>query len=216
MDPYSTDAETVEQLRAWWRENGLWIIGGIALGAAVLLGWRWWSEWREDILTRASDTYRQVVVEADNGDHVNALGLAESLRETRWPTPYADLAALYLARSASAQGDLDAAREQLRRVIDSSRDDETVQLARVRLARVLLAAGALDEAAALVDGAEAGRYAPLFAELRGDLAVARGDTDAAAAAYRDALSAPADGVVDRALIEMKLDDLGASAPAQGA
>ena len=35
MDPYSTDDETVEQLRQWWRENGAWIIGGIVLGASL-------------------------------------------------------------------------------------------------------------------------------------------------------------------------------------
>ena len=216
MDPYSTDAETVEQLRVWWRENGPWIIGGIALGAAVLFGWRWWSEWREGVYFTASDTYQRLVVEADHGNHVDALGLAQTLRDTPWPTPYADMAALYLARSAASAGDLDQARQQLQHVIDTSRDDETVHIARIRLARVLLAAGDLDAAATVVSPKDAGRYGALYAELRGDLAVARGDEQTAVAAYRDALSAPADGITDRAMIQMKLDDLGAHAPAQGA
>jgi len=216
VDPYSTDAETVEQLRTWWRENGLWIIGGIGLGAALLFGWRWWGDWREDIFTDASNTYQRVVTAADNGNRDEALQFAQGLRDTAWPTPYADMAALYLARSAASAGDLDQARQQLRHVIDTSRDDETVHIARIRLARVLLAAGDLAAAATVVSPTDAGRYGALYAELRGDLAVARGDEQTAVAAYRDALSAPADGITDRAMIQMKLDDLGAHAPAQGA
>ena len=216
MDPYSTDAETVEQLRAWWRENGLWIIGGIGLGAAVLFGWRWFGDWREDLFTDASNTYQRVVTAADAGNRDEALQLTQGLRDTAWPTPYADMAALYLAASAASQGDLDLARQQLQHVVDNSRDDETVHIARIRLARVLLAMDELDAAAATATPKDAGRYAALYAELRGDVAVARGDEQAAIAAYRDALSAPADGVTDRAMIQMKLDNLGAPAPSQGA
>ena len=216
MDPYSTDDETVEKLREWWRDNGLWIIGGVALGAAVLFGWRYWTEWRAQQLGIASDTYAQLLVEGANGDDAHALELAQDIREVRIPNPYSDMAALALARNASLAGDTDAARGQLQAVIDGTGDPDTAHIARLRLARLQLAAGELDAAAALAQREDAGRYAPLYAELRGDVAVARGDTDAAIAAYRDALSAPADGIADRAMLEMKLDNLGAGAPAQGA
>ena len=94
MDPYSTDDETVEKLRLWWRENGLWILGGVALGAAVLFGWRYWTEWREQQLGLASDTYAQLLVESANGDYTHALELAQDIREVRVPNPYSDMAAL--------------------------------------------------------------------------------------------------------------------------
>ena len=216
MDPYSTDDETVEKLRLWWRENGLWILGGVALGAAVLFGWRYWTEWREQQLGFASDTYAQLLVESANGDHAHALALAEDIREVRIPNPYSDMAALALARNASLAGNPDAAREQLQAVIDATDDADTAHIARLRLARLHVATGDLDAAAALATPEDAGRYAPLYAELRGDVAAARGDAAAAIAAYRDALSAPADGIADRAMLEMKLDNLGAGAPAQGA
>ncbi|MEX0900877.1 MAG: tetratricopeptide repeat protein [Gammaproteobacteria bacterium] len=216
MDPYTTDDETVENLRRWWKENGPWIIGGIALGAAVLYGWRYWAEWRETQLTFASDTYEQLIVESANADYVHALELAREIRDVRLSTPYADMAALYVARNAVISGDIDVAVAQLRDVIETTDDADTAHLARLRLARVHLAAGDLDAAAALVTRDDTGRYAPMYGELRGDIAAGRGDTDAAIAAYRDAMAAPGDGIADRAMLQMKLDNLGAGTPAQGA
>lgn len=216
MDPYSTDDETVENLRQWWKENGPWIIGGIALGAAVLYGWRYWAEWREEQLTFASDTYEQLIVESANGDHTHALVLAGEIRDVRLSTPYADMAALHIARHAAINGDVDVAREKLREVIDSTKDAETAHLARLRLARLNLATGDVDAAAALVTREGTGRYEPLYGELRGDIAAARGDVDAAIAAYREAMMAPGDGIADRAMLQMKLDNLGAGTPEQGA
>jgi predicted negative regulator of RcsB-dependent stress response len=216
VDPYTTDDETVENLRRWWKENGPWIIGGIALGAAVLYGWRYWAEWREEQLTFASDTYERLVIESANGDHTHALELAREIRDVRLSTPYADMAALHVARNAAMSGDADVAREQLREVIESTDDADTAHLARLRLARVHLADGDLDAAAELVTRDETGRYEPLYGELRGDLAAARGDTEAAIAAYRDAMTAPGEGIADRAMLQMKLDNLGGGEPAQGA
>ncbi len=216
MDPYTTDDETVENLRRWWKENGPWIIGGIALGAAVLYGWRYWAEWREEQLTFASDTYEQLVIESANGDHAHALELAREIRDVRLATPYADMAALHVARNAALSGDVDVAREQLRAVIETTGDAETAHLARLRLARVYLAAGDVDAAAELVTREDTGRYEPLYGELRGDIAAARGDIEGAIAAYRDAMATPGDGIADRAMLQMKLDNLGAGAPAQGA
>src|SRR5512139_2648119 len=39
-----TDNERAEQLRRWWSENWLWIVGGVALGLALLWGWQYWQQ----------------------------------------------------------------------------------------------------------------------------------------------------------------------------
>ncbi|MCA1798538.1 MAG: tetratricopeptide repeat protein [Xanthomonadaceae bacterium] len=212
----ATDEETVENLRKWWSENGPWIIGGLALGALVLFGWRYWNEWRENQLAHASNSYRELVAEAERGDLPHAAGIANELRERRLAGPYVDFAALALAHHALAQGEVEAARAELEGLLAQSSDVHTLTLARLRLARIELADGAFDRAAQLLDTQDTGSFAPLYAELRGDLAAARGDTAAAAVAYREALASTAEGVADRALIRIKLDNLGASAPAQEA
>ena len=40
MDDYLSEKEQWEAVKSWLRENGLWIIAGIALGAVGLSGWR--------------------------------------------------------------------------------------------------------------------------------------------------------------------------------
>jgi predicted negative regulator of RcsB-dependent stress response len=39
VEDYLSDREQEEALRAWWRDNWRWILGGIALGVALLFGW---------------------------------------------------------------------------------------------------------------------------------------------------------------------------------
>ncbi len=211
MDVYSTDEETVEKLRAWWSENGPWIIGGIALGALALFGWRYWLEWRDQTYAEASQRYESLVAASEAGEYARALELAGEIRDSRLPTPYADLAALVIARQAVQEGDTPEARAQLRGIIDGGGDAHTAHLARLRLARLLLAAGEHDEAAALAAYTDTAGYTPLYAELRGDIALARGDRDGAIAAFRSALDAADDGIADRQLLQMKLNDLGAGA-----
>ncbi len=211
MDVYSTDEETVEKLRSWWSENGPWIVGGIALGALALFGWRYWIEWREQTLADASERYERLVQAAEAGEYARALELAREIRDVRIPTPYADLAALAIARTAVAEGDSPEARAQLQRVIDGSDDPISVHLARLRLARILLATDDLAAARALATPVDGAAFAPLYAELRGDIALAAGDREAAIAAYREAIEAVGDDLGDRRLLELKLNDLGASA-----
>lgn len=217
MDIYSSDDETVEKLRKWWTENGPWILAGLLLGGASLFGWRYWVDYREQTYATASDIYEQVVEASRQGDIARAVALTVELQGLRLGTPYAEMAALAIAGQAAVAGDPSEAQLQLATLIQESRDPNLVHLARLRLARVQIAEGQYDDAAATLGAAERpGSYAPLYAELRGDLALARGDREAAAAAYREALAIGEEGVVDRALLEMKLNDLGVSVAARDA
>ena len=42
MDDYLSEKEQIERIRAWWKENGAWIIVGIGIGVLGLAGWNWW------------------------------------------------------------------------------------------------------------------------------------------------------------------------------
>ena len=66
-------------------------------------------------------------------------------------SPYADQADLALARAAVDSRDFDEAAKRLRAVVDGSRDAELRQVARMRLARVLIEQAKHDEALALLD-----------------------------------------------------------------
>ena len=43
MSEYS-EAEQLERAKGWLKINGIWIVAGIAIGAAGLGGWRWYQD----------------------------------------------------------------------------------------------------------------------------------------------------------------------------
>ena len=74
------------------------------------------------------------------------------------------------------------------------------------MARVLAQDEAYAEALAALDVAP-GSFAARYNEVRGDIHAALGDAENARAAYNAALNIQEAGLVDRNLVQMKLDDL---------
>ncbi|HFD86518.1 MAG TPA: tetratricopeptide repeat protein, partial [Gammaproteobacteria bacterium] len=60
MNDYVTDEQQVEALKKWWAENGRYLIGGVALGLALLFGWNSWKDYRENRAKNASALFSQL------------------------------------------------------------------------------------------------------------------------------------------------------------
>jgi predicted negative regulator of RcsB-dependent stress response len=88
-------------------------------------------------------------------------------------------------------------------------------LMQMRLARVELAAGKAKAALSALDRMPKQDYQGLAEELRGDVLVKLGRTDAARAAYEASLAALGESAPQRGSVQMKLDNL-AKAGKQGA
>jgi predicted negative regulator of RcsB-dependent stress response len=213
MDANLTDAEKVEQLKKWWRENGGSIITGVVLGLAVLFGSKAWFSYQERNAQGASNQYAVLMSAMESGDAMAVTEKTGMLVSEYGGTPYAALAALALARVNIRDGELNAAQAQLRWVLDNSDSDIFRNIARLRLARVLIAMEDLDGAAALLNQPVKGAaFDPLYTEVRGDVNVARGDIVAANQAYQEALAATADGAPGRHLLELKYQSTQGGAP----
>jgi len=214
-----TDNELEERLRRWWSDNWAWIIGGVALGLALLAGWQYWQRYQVQKAEVDESAYLAVVRSLDAGKRDDAAKHSTELRERRPGSPYADQADLALARAAVEARQYDEAASLLRRVADGSSDPELRLVAQMRLARVLLEQGKHDEALALLDVAKAGAFAGLVHDIRGDALAAKGDAAGARKEYESALAAAKDEAgADQAFIELKRDALpqSAAAPAPGA
>ena len=206
-----TDNEREEQLRRWWSDNWAWIIGGVALGLAILGGWQYWQRHQLQSTEQDQASYRAVLVALGRDQRDEAVKQATELRTRRPGSPYADQSELALARAAVDGRDFDEAARLLKGVADGSKDPELRQVAKTRLARVLLEQGKHDEALALLDASQAGAFGGLVHEIRGDALAAKGDAAAARTAYDAALAAsgPESGL-DSAFIELKRDALAQS------
>lgn len=220
MDDYYNEQEQWERVKLWLRENGLWLLAGVAIGVAALAGWRWWEQRVERLAVEASGKYQQVLEAFGRGDRTRGTTLADELRRDYASSPYADQADLVIARSHVEASEYGKAAERLTRVAEASDDKELRHVARLRLARVQIAQGNTDQALATLAAAkETGAFASRYAELRGDALFAKGDKPGALREYLAARTADTDGVLDRALLDLKIGDLtaeGVEAPAAAA
>lgn len=202
-----TEQEELEKLKAWWKTYGGSLITGVALGLAILFGYRYWVDYRQTQREAASVLYDQMLDEL-RARKPEAGAAGAKLIDEYSSTPYAGMAALLLARQAYETGDKAGARQRLEWVVANAKDAATQHAARLRLARLLIETGQLPEAAALAETKDIAGFESEYLELRGDLTVAQGKPEQARAAYRAALKQLPSGSQYRAVLSMKLDDLG--------
>jgi len=208
VDVHLSEEEQVEALKKWWRENGKSVVAGVVIGLGGVFGWRAWVDHNRSVAEQASFQFEELVARV-GGDGAAASAQAAAVIENYGDTAYAVFAALELAKLKLEQGDDAGARIQYQWVIDNAGDETLRQVARLRLARLMLAADDLAGASGvLTQAARQDSFSGEVAELRGDVARANGDLEAARAAYAEALE---NNVSSSVLVQMKLDDLAVAA-----
>lgn len=203
-----SEKEQLDELRAWWQENRAWVLGGIAIGIAAIVGFRMWGNAQMTMATEASAQYEALVDEVADDNLDPAKEIADNLFANYASTVYADQARLAMARLYMDRGrDADAA-EVLRPLAGKRGSEPLIQVARLRLARILLYQDKPEEVLQLLEAPADSAFAARVNEVLGDAHFALGNIDAAADAY-NAVLADAEGqqTVDAALVRMKLNDL---------
>jgi predicted negative regulator of RcsB-dependent stress response len=207
VDDYLSEKEQWEALKGWLRSNGPWIIAGIAFGALLLAGWRWWEARTDRLALEAGAKYQQMLEALDRGDKTRAQTLTAELERDYSSSPYIDQAQLVAARVAVEAGELDKAADMLKSVMEKTKDGQLALIARLRLARVQLARNKPDEALATLDAGDAGAFKPRFHEARGDVLFAKGDKAGALKEYQAARAGAVSQSVDAQTLDLKIDDL---------
>src|SRR3954465_918041 len=202
------EQEQVEELKAWWKLHGGMITALIVAVAVGFAGWQGWRWYQASQATQASALYETLTKAAQANDAKALRDAAGTLVESYPRTLYASLGALVAARYYFDRSDLKSAKAQLAWVIERAPTDFK-ELARLRLAAVLLDEKAYDEALKTLGANPAPAYEAQYAALRGDVLLAKNQAAEAKAAYKLALE-KADGA-DSAFkesVRMRLDALG--------
>ncbi|HET8552135.1 MAG TPA: tetratricopeptide repeat protein [Gammaproteobacteria bacterium] len=219
-DGYISDDEQWEKFKAWWKANGTFIIVGLAIGLAIIGGWRWWQHYRAQREYNASALYAQFeqalnkpAASNDKNKSGEAEAIGKNLITNYDDTPYAAQAALGLAATEVVANRADQAIQHLQWVVQHSDDGSLKLLARLRLARVQIANKQAKDALKTLSVKDAGGFASLYDEVRGDAYRALGEIAKAHQAYQAALAAQADGTGSDALLKLKLQHTASAKPA---
>ena len=206
---YHDEQESIEGLKAWWAQWGnmtTWIVLVALLAGA---GWNGWNFWQRRQAAEAAVLYDQVQQAVASGDKAQVTRVATDMEDKFSRTAYAQMSALGAARALYAAGDEAAAKAQLQWTIDHAKDDEFKQIAKLRMASLLLDDKAYDQGLALLAEPKSDAFKGVVADRRGDLLAAQGKRDDAPTAYKIALdSLSKSDSSARQLIQFKLDALG--------
>ena len=205
------EQEQIDTLKTWWKMYGNLVTGVVVAGSLAVIGWQGWNWYQRSQAAQASAIYGVLEQAVAARDAQKVKAAAGELVEKFGGTTYAALGALVAARQSFEAGDLKTARAQLTWAADNGKD-EIGDLARLRLASVLLDEKAYDEALKQLEAAHAAAFAARFLELKGDVLAAAGKKPEARAAYQAALDKgevrEGRGGAGRELLRQKLDSLG--------
>ena len=205
------EQEQIDSIKTWWKMYGNLVTGIVVAASLAVIGWQGWNWYQRGQSAQAAAIYGVLEQAVAARDAQKVKAAAGELAEKFGGTSYAALGALGAARQSFDAGDLKTAKAQLTWAADNGKD-EIRDLARLRLAAVLLDEKAYDDALKQVEAASAPAFAARFLELRGDILAAAGKTQEARSAYKAALdkgeAREGRGGAGRELLQQKLDSLG--------
>ena len=178
------EQEQLDELKSWWRQYRKLVLL-IAIVAAVTAGGiQGWRLYQNNQAREAGELYSQLQGAVGGGEQKKIQDIAAVILEKYPRTSYAVFAALAGAKAAFDSGDMAAAKQRLQWVIDNAKADEMREIARLRLAAILLDEKQYDGALKLLENAPGEALSALYADLKGDVLVAQGKSNEARAAYQ--------------------------------
>jgi predicted negative regulator of RcsB-dependent stress response len=204
------EQEQVDELKAWWKENGKWVIGVLVVGLLGFAGTTYWKSYQANQAAEAAKLYAEVVKQAASNDPKRIGDAADALVSRYGNSAYAARAQLLAAQASLQAHDVAHAKVQLQWVIEHANETGLQDTARLKLASVLLDEKKYDEALKQLDAAHPDSFTGLYSDLRGDVLSAQGKTAEARAAYQQAYDKMDARNSYRNLIQLKMDGLGSA------
>lgn len=207
MTDYLTEQEQIELLKNWIKQYGPVILAGILTALICVTGWHFWKDRQTKILDHASAVYDEMLTMRARNDPVATLVQAKKLFTHYSHTAYGQMAAFMLARDAINARNYQEAEKQLNWILDHSSSSTIRQIARIRLARVLIADKKPGDAIKLLQTIDDKYLLSLIDEVKGDAYVALKKSDLAKNAYKQAIHELPNHEKIRPILQMKYDNL---------
>lgn len=204
------EQEQVDALKAWWTNNGNKVLGAVLIVVVAIGGWRGWQYYQQKQAAEAATLYAEFGKQLESFDIKRVNDAAAAMMEKYPSAGYSARAALTAAQANEFNKEAARAKTQLQWVIAHAKEDGLKDVARLRLAAILLDEKAYDEALKHLNAVHPDSFNGLYADLKGDVLSAQGKTEEARSAYKLAFEKTDAKSMYRNLIQMKMDALGAA------
>jgi predicted negative regulator of RcsB-dependent stress response len=202
------EQEQIDAIKGWWNQYGKLVMLGVIVFLLTIAAFQGWRYYRAQQADRAATLFMQLDEAERATDAKRVRDIAAQIIDKHGSTQYAGLAALAAAKAGVTTGETEDAKKNLQWAVDHAKDEDMRDVARLRLAGVLLDEKKYDEALKILAVKTGEPYAMLYSDLRGDVLTAAGKPAEARAAYQLALEKSEPNSSYRRLIEIKLDALG--------
>ena len=167
------EQEQIDEIKTWWKQYGNQLVNVLTVAALIVIAWQGWNWYQRSQSVQASVVFNVLHNAVQDKDVQRIKAASSELLEKHGRSSYASIGALSSAKALVESGDGKTAKEQLLWVVEHGKD-EMRDLARLRLAAVLLDEKAYDEALKQLDGSVIPSFEVRFADTRGDVLVAQG------------------------------------------
>jgi predicted negative regulator of RcsB-dependent stress response len=174
-------------------------------------GYKYWHWHSEKMAGQASASYERLMAASSAQDNKAIEAYSKTLIQDYPKTVYADAAELVLASHWVSLDKWDEARHVLEHVALHATMPALQQVARIRLARILIEQKVFDKALGYLDQMDSSVYKPLVDELKGDVYVATGRYPEADVLYSEARDEVKVRGIGNLFLDMKANELAALA-----
>jgi len=202
------EQEQMDELKAWWKRWGSATVLALALIIAAGAGWKYWQHHTATQASEAAVIFGKLTQSLQENNAKTARDVGAVLIDKYPRTAYAPRAALLLAKINFDNKDTRSAQAQLEWVIANTKEAALKDLARLRLAGVLLDQKQYDAALKQLASPHSEAFGFRFDDLKGDVLLAQGKKPEARTAYQAAFNKTPADTPYRNIVELKLDALG--------
>ncbi len=201
------EQEKIDGLKSWWEVYGTLAIIIVATFVAGMFGTQAWKYYQKQQSDQTVELFISLQGIDESGDSEKIRDAARLLTESFPGSGYASRAALISARASIDAKDMKNARNQLQWVLVNTEEIELKDIARLRLAGLLLDEKKHDEALKLLESKHSEFFDSFYGDLKGDVFADKGSISEARAAYKMAMSKIDKKETRFKIIQMKLDAL---------
>jgi predicted negative regulator of RcsB-dependent stress response len=204
------EQEKIDGIAAWWNKYGTAVTILLTAFLVTVGGMQAWKYYQQQQAQQAADLYvlLQQVKTSDDAAKIN--DAAQLLTEGFPSSGYASRAALIAAQADVVAGNNKRAIQNLQWIIDHAKETALHDLARLRIAGILLDEEKYDEALSILNAQHGETFAGLYLDRKGDILVASNKISEARLSYQASIDKLSKNSNYHNIVQMKLDALGDS------